>query len=117
MGRVAGLTPEETRERVLHAAAAVFAEQGFEGARVAEIAKQAGLSVGAIYNHYGSKGELLAAVVERHSAEELGRLLATGQPAGVLDLIALQGTQLEARHGVAPLLAEVILAARRDRDV
>jgi AcrR family transcriptional regulator len=117
MGRVAGLTPDETRTRVLDAAAAVFAEQGFDGARVAQIAKQAGLSVGAIYNHYRSKAELLAAVVERHSADELGRLLATGQPAGVLDLIELQGKQLEDRHGVAPLLAEVILAARRDADV
>src|SRR4051812_43161863 len=104
MGGGAGLTPEETRGRGVQAAAAVFAEQGFEGARVAEIARQAGLSVGAIYNHYGSKAELLSAVVERRSAEELGRLLATGLPAGVLDLIALQGAQLEDRNGVAPLL-------------
>jgi AcrR family transcriptional regulator len=78
MGRVAGLTPEETRQRVLDAAAGVFAEYGFEGARVAQIARAAGLSVGAIYNHYGSKAELLAAVVEQHSAHELSGLLASG---------------------------------------
>jgi AcrR family transcriptional regulator len=117
MGRVAGLTPEGTRQRVLDAAAAVFADHGYDGARVAQIATRAGLSVGAIYNHYGSKAELLAAVVERHSADELGRLLATAEPVGLLDLIELQGRALEDRTGVGPLLAEVILAARRDADV
>lgn len=116
MGRVAGLSAEETRSRVLDAAAAVFAEQGFEGARVAQIAKRAGLSVGAIYNHWESKAELLAAVVEGHSAAELSRLLASEQPAGVLDLIAAQGRHLDDGPPAAPLLAEVILAARRDPD-
>lgn len=114
MGRVAGLTTEETRQRVLEAAAAVFAEQGFEGARVAQIAKAAGLSVGAIYNHWQSKAELLAAVVERHTADELTRLF-TGEGAdGVLDIIATMGRELDERPTIAPLLAEMALAARRD---
>jgi len=116
MGRVAGLTPEETRARVLDAAAAVFAEQGFEGARVAAIAKRAGLSVGAIYNHWDSKAELLAAVVERHSADELTSLLTGAEATDVLDIIAALGSHLDERPPVAPLLAEVILAARRDPD-
>ena len=116
VGRVAGLSPAETRQRVLDAAAGVFADQGYDGARVAEIARAAGLSVGAIYNHYGSKADLLAAVVERDSAEELGRLLAAGEPMGVLDLIAGQGRTLDHRPA-APLLVEVIMAARRDPDV
>src|SRR4051812_47694437 len=97
MGRVAGLAPHETRERVLDAAATVFAEQGFEGARVAQIAQAAGLSVGAIYNHYGSKAELLAAVVERHSAAELSQLMASEHATGVLDLIEVVGQRLEER--------------------
>lgn len=117
MGRVAGLTAEETRTRVLDAAAHVFAECGYEGARVAQIARAAGLSVGAIYNHYPSKAELLIAVVEHHSADELGELFASGEPIGVLDLIAFQGGRLHRRTGLAPLLAELILASRRDPDV
>lgn len=114
---MAGLSPAETRQRVLDAAAAVFAEQGFEGARMAHIARTAGLSVGAIYNHYPSKAELLAAVVERHSAEELTRVLATGQPMSVLDLIADRGRHLDHEPLAAPLLMEMILAARRDPEV
>jgi AcrR family transcriptional regulator len=117
MGRVAGMSPAETRQRVLDAAARVFAKNGYDGARVAQIAKAAGLSVGAIYNHYPSKAELLAAVVERHSADQLAQLLMSGEPAGVLDLIAAQGKQLDHGPLAAPLLAEVILTARRDPEV
>src|SRR5687767_349882 len=90
MGRVAGLTAEETRRRVVEAAAVVFAAQGFEGARVSEIARTAALSTGAIYNHYRSKAELLGAVVENVAAHELGQLLAdggAGVTGGVLDAI------------------------------
>ena len=116
MGRIAGLTPEETRQRVLDAAASVFATHGYEGARVAQIARVAGLSVGAIYNHWESKAELLAAVVERHSAEELGLLLAGEDVTGVLDIIAARGRTLDQGPPAAPLLAEVILASRRDPD-
>jgi AcrR family transcriptional regulator len=111
---VAGLSAAETRQRLLDAAAVVFGRDGFEGARVAQIAEEAGLSVGALYNHYGSKAELLAAVVERHSAEELGRLLAAGQPMGVVDLIAEQGRRLDHGPLEAPLLVELITASRRD---
>lgn len=114
MGRVAGLSPDETRQRVLDAAAEVFGRHGFEGARIAEIAREAGLSVGAIYNHYASKADLLAAVVERHGVEQLNRLLASDEPLGVLDLIEARGRVLEQPAGGEGLLAEVILAARRD---
>lgn len=117
MGRVAGVTSEETRRRVLEAAAGVFSDCGFEGARMARIAEAAGLSVGAIYNHYESKAELLAAVVERHGAEDLSRILASGRPVGVLDLVAGRGHTLDAGPPLAPLLAELILAARRDPEV
>jgi len=117
MGRVAGLTTGEARTRVLQAAAEVFADCGFEGSRMTEIAKVAGLSVGAIYNHFESKADLLAAVVRCHGADDLGRLLASEQRAGVLDLIALRGRSLDEGPPAAPLLAEAILAARRDPEV
>lgn len=114
VGRIAGLSPDETRERVLDAAASVFADCGFDGARMAQIAKAADLSVGAIYNHYDSKAELLAAVVARRGADDLELLLASTQPGGILDLIAARGESLNDGSPTSHLLAEVILAARRD---
>jgi len=49
MGRIAGVTATETRERLLRAAAEVFAERGYDGTRVADIAAAAGVSNGAMY--------------------------------------------------------------------
>jgi len=117
MGRVAGLKPEDTRQRVIDGAAQVFAELGFERARVTDIAKAAGLSSGAMYNHFESKAELLAAVVECHAGNQLMRLVESGDASGLLEVIAARGRQLTGNRVEAPLLIEAITAARRDPDV
>jgi AcrR family transcriptional regulator len=56
----------ETRDRLLDAAAALFAETGFSGTSVAAIAKRAGVTTGAIYSNFAGKDDLFTAVVERH---------------------------------------------------
>lgn len=57
--RVGGPAPPDTRERLLAAATEVFVEKGYAGTRVAEIARRAGLTTGAIYGNFGSKADLL----------------------------------------------------------
>jgi TetR/AcrR family transcriptional repressor of nem operon len=54
---------EATRVRVLAAAARAFREHGFSGLGVEGLAKAAGLTTGAFYNHFGSKAGAFAAVV------------------------------------------------------
>jgi AcrR family transcriptional regulator len=54
-----------TRERILASATRLFAELGFAGASMPAIAKAAGITAGAIYKHFESKGELLLEVVVR----------------------------------------------------
>ena len=71
MGRIAGVTAEETRERLLETAAAVFARLGYEKASIAEISSEAGLSSGAIYAHYSSKAELFVATLRTHAVRAL----------------------------------------------
>lgn len=117
MGRVAGLTAEETRRRVLEGAAAVFAEKGYDAARITDIARAANLSTGAMYNHYESKADLLAAVVDGHAGEQLSALLSAHPGASVLDLIETRGRLLDHGPVPAPLLVEAVTAARRDPDV
>lgn len=118
MGRVRGLTPEETRRRVIDGAAEAFAELGFDGARISDIAKAAGLSSGAMYNHFESKSELLSAVIECHAGNELMKLVETGTTAGLLDVVLGRAKQLATRGTMpAPLLLEAINSARRDPDV
>jgi len=62
------LTPERrrqmTREALVAAAADVFAQKGFYGASLEEIAEAAGFTRGAIYSNFGSKDELLLAVID-----------------------------------------------------
>jgi TetR/AcrR family transcriptional regulator len=59
-------TPEsETTRRILEAAAQVFAEVGFSGARVDVIADRAGINKAALYYHIGGKDTLYIEVI-RH---------------------------------------------------
>lgn len=51
--------PGDKRERILAAAETVFARHGFFAARVAEIAKEAGVADGTIYLYFKSKDDLL----------------------------------------------------------
>ncbi len=49
---------EETKERILHQAAALFNTQGYAGASISDIMRVTGLKKGGIYNHFQSKDEL-----------------------------------------------------------
>lgn len=119
MGRKPGVTAEQTRERLLKSAAKVFAEQGYAGARVSEIARDAGLTTGAIYAHYATKADLLCDAIRSHGADPLAGLTDTGTIAGsVGDTLREIGQSLghrPARDGA--LLMEAAVAARRDREV
>jgi AcrR family transcriptional regulator len=57
--------PAETRQRVLEAANMLFSTRGFVGTGTADIAREADVSEGSIFYHFGSKRNLLA---------ELGRM-------------------------------------------
>lgn len=51
---------DETRQRIIASAAAIFNQHGFEGGSVAELMKATGLQKGGIYRHFSSKEELAA---------------------------------------------------------
>ncbi len=69
------LTREQTREEFVTIAARRFAEQGFQATSLEEIAAEAGYSKAALLYHFGTKDDLLAAVMGRH-VEETERLVA-----------------------------------------
>lgn len=52
-----------TRERMLDAALALFAEHGFAGTSMRMLARKIGLREGSFYNHFSSKDELYQAVI------------------------------------------------------
>ena len=51
------------REQVLTAAAACFQRHGFHGASMAQISREAGMSVGHIYHYFANKEAIIAAIV------------------------------------------------------
>lgn len=61
------------RELILSHSERVFADRGFEGARMTEIAEATGLSVGTIYGVFAGKSELFSAVITHRLPEILER--------------------------------------------
>jgi AcrR family transcriptional regulator len=66
---------EDRRSRILVAAVARFRRDGFHPVRMEDVADDAEVSVGTVYNYYGTKGDLLMATV----ALEVEEVLAAGE--------------------------------------
>ncbi|WP_328612986.1 TetR/AcrR family transcriptional regulator [Amycolatopsis sp. NBC_00355] len=61
---------ERTKERLLDAAAALFAERGVNGTSVEQIAERAGYTRGAFYGNFEGKHELVVALLEQRRSQE-----------------------------------------------
>ena len=111
---------DPTRDRLVAAAAEVFAEKGYDRAGVQEIARRAGFTTGAIYGRFRGKAELLLAAIEAQSDDEFDQLFAENRFEGkATDIITTVGSHLvteEFDNGQA-LLLEAFVAARRDPEV
>ena len=68
--------PQQSRERIVAAALAEFAAKGFAGARVADIARRAGLNKQLISHHFGGKSGLYRAVMNRRRSSGGGEMAA-----------------------------------------
>jgi AcrR family transcriptional regulator len=106
----------EVRDRIQAAALEVFAERGFRGATMPEIATRAGVAAANIYRYYENKEALFAAVIPDHLADEHRVLLersvrsvaflATGpvKATATTDMQAILEFWLAHRHAVVVLL-------------
>ena len=94
MGRKAGVTVAETRDALLRAATVVFARDGYEGASVADIAAEAGISSGPIYTHFGGKAELFAACLQANDRRALDEVLGAVEAQDAASILAAFGRAL-----------------------
>jgi AcrR family transcriptional regulator len=118
VGRTPGATAASTRQRLLRAAADVFARRGYEGTRVSEIAEAAGLSNGALYAYFGSKAELLVDAMRAHGQRMLADLVSAHPNRSISDLLLQTGRSLHLqREPDDELVTEALIAARRDEEV
>jgi TetR/AcrR family transcriptional regulator, repressor for uid operon len=110
-----------TRERLLDAAAEVFAEKGYERAGVAEIARRAGMTTGAIYSQFSGKAELLLEAIDVRAEDEFEQLFAEHRFEGrATDILATVGAHLVEPGSASAkphLLLEAVITARRDPEL
>jgi len=109
----------QTRTRLLEAAASVYARSGFGGATLDEVAAEAGYTKGAVYSHFGSKENLLLALMEEHLASQLAEQIALFDRDQVTWERPLAGSarwmeQLEQNPGPFRLFVELWVYAQRD---
>lgn len=64
---------EERKSEILDVAEQLFAEKGFDNASTNDIIRRIGIARGTLYHHFGSKEEILDALVERMTREAIAR--------------------------------------------
>lgn len=94
-----------SREKIIRAATEFFAQQGFRGAKMAEIARAAGLTEPGLLHHFPSKTHLLMGVLEERDRIDSERLRATLQQDGSQFLDAL--TELVEHNETVPGLVQL----------
>lgn len=109
------------RERVIASAKQLFSERGFHGTAMADLAKDAQVSVGGVYRCFASKSEIIRAIVQADTEETLGRLRAdieqvrTGAIAGAVAVEGMIFQWLSARKDA--LNHEIVAEAYRNPTV
>ena len=88
------MTGPQRREQLIEIGRALFAEKGFEGTSVEEIAAKAKVSKPVVYEHFGGKEGLYAVVVDRELTSLLDQVTAA----------------LDPEHGARQLLESAALA-------
>lgn len=112
--------PSEADDRIraalLDAAAAVFAERGYDGTRIQEVVRRAGLSTGAVYGRFASKDDLLREAVISHATPHVrGMPAGTTRVADLVERLATRTTPDLAEHEA--LLLEAYVSARRHPEI
>jgi AcrR family transcriptional regulator len=104
-------TTPTTRERLLEAALELTREGGYAAASVAQIAERAGVSGGALYRHWGSKGELFAELFRTVCTRELAAMRTAAEAPGTVTerIEAVLGT-FAGRALHSPRLAWTLIA-------
>ena len=85
------MSAAERREQLIEVSRGIFAERGYDGASVEEIASRSGVSKPVVYEHFGGKEGLYAVVVDREVRTLLAMMetaLTPGPPRELLEKAA-----------------------------
>ena len=106
---------QDATKRLLEAAVAAFAEHGFEATRVAQIARRAGYTTGAIYARWPGKRDLIVDAV-RYIVAQCMHLPPDNSEASARETLAGVGADLMSTENVTAryVMLEACVSARRD---
>ena len=102
----------QRQEQILEAARRVFSRLGFDRATVPDVAMEAGIAVGTIYNYYRSKRTLLIAIIARYLIEpftQIARRTPKGDETSYISALMKDRLDfgLEGVEKLIPLLGEI----------
>jgi AcrR family transcriptional regulator len=110
---------EQTRERIVAAAARVFARRGFAASSLDDIAADAGYTKGAVYSNFGSKDDLFLAVLDARYTQWLEQIAAAldaeDTPSAGLDAVSRFCSAIDRDREWCLLSVEFSMHAARDR--
>lgn len=103
-------TAEERKNEILDVAEQLFAEKGFDNASTNDIIKRIGIARGTLYHHFGSKEEILDALVERMTRDAIARSKAvvSDKNRPLLDRLTGAIIALDINDGAGPEVFEQI---------
>lgn len=91
---------QRTHDRLLAAAAQVFAERGFDATQTPQIAERAGVAVGSFYRYFSDKRQIFLELVRAHLDESFGRVMQRL----TLDAFGGTRTRLEQRAAIEQVI-------------
>lgn len=108
--------PPLTRDRLLDLATEVFAQEGYAGVTVRDLAQRMGLTTGAIYAHFRNKAELLVEAIDARVATDVDRSRDLPETT-FRDYLTELNSRVAERADLRALLVEGAVAARNDPTV
>ncbi len=113
---------EETRQKILQAAEALFAQKGYDATGVADLCAASGVSKGAFYHHFPSKQSVFLALLEgwlKQLDEQLQQTLNSHSniPEGLIELARSTEAIFEGTNTRARIFLEFWIQATRQPEI
>ncbi|HVN01134.1 MAG TPA: TetR family transcriptional regulator [Caulobacteraceae bacterium] len=105
------LAKQRTREKIVAAAKSLFAERGYEGATIRDIAKLAGMSTGAVFASFTDKSDLFTEIAETEQSELLAAMREAGESLSGRKAIYAMLEAAAERHMAELALFQAVMSA------
>ncbi|WP_024333755.1 TetR/AcrR family transcriptional regulator [Desulfotignum balticum] len=83
---------KKTEQKIIQAAIELFVRKGYHGTSISDITSRIGLTKGALYAHFKSKGDLLIRIIHEYEIQFIDQL--------ILTVDAIEGDEVEKLNGV-----------------